>query len=208
MKRGRSQASPSGLTRRRDLCAPAQAHCFAYAATFLGWGILAEIRGSPHLIVFGQAERLVCTVQPPADGQRHLRRDTKPQCAFPHNPNTPSEILEIDDVLSISSDILIEFCCPELGVRSRGRTPPAAGMAMPKATMNQDNCLILGKHKIGLSWESGIVQPVAVASRVKGCADDHFRLGILTANAGHHLRASQLIHHVCHTKPSSMDHKG
>jgi hypothetical protein len=34
---------------------------------------------------------------------------------------------------------------------------------MPKAAMNQDDCFILGKHKIGLSREIGNMEPVSEA---------------------------------------------
>jgi hypothetical protein len=75
-------------------------------------------------------------------------------------------------------------------------------MAMPEATMNQNDSLMLGEHKIRFAGEIGNVESVSKARRVKCRTQKFLRLRVLSTNASHHARASRRVNYISHREPS------
>lgn len=71
-------------------------------------------------------------------------------------------------------------------------------MAVPKATVDKDNCMSRRKHQIGPAWQPGVMQTVAKACSMQSLADQHFGASVLAANARHHATSCFSIDDVCH----------
>jgi hypothetical protein len=61
----------------------------------------------------------------------------------------------------------------------------AAGMLMPKATMNENSFLSANKCYVRLPWQIFPVQAVPVSKRMKQAADNQLRLGVLAFDSRH-----------------------
>jgi hypothetical protein len=75
-------------------------------------------------------------------------------------------------------------------------------MTMPEAAINEDDLPPRMENKVRLARKILPVQSVAKAGFVKKPPDDHFRLGVPPAYAGHvqtALLGSQNIRHGCYT---------
>ena len=74
-------------------------------------------------------------------------------------------------------------------------------MPVPEATVNKNNGFPLWQNNIRLSWQVLSMQSVSEAKLVKQSPDNEFRLGVLGANARHHLRAFARIDDVSQRLP-------
>jgi len=90
------------------------------------------------------------------------------------------------DCAAIPINIAIKLFIPEsmIGFRSCGIA--ATLVAMPKATVNEDYCIVPAKHDIRTTWKLTDVEPVAKSSRMKMSPDEKFRFGVLALDRRHH----------------------
>lgn len=65
----------------------------------------------------------------------------------------------------------------------------AVFMAVPIATVHEDDSAPLWQHDIRTPWQVFAMKAESVAKPVKQTAHDDLRLGILPPNAGHHVAA-------------------
>ena len=71
-------------------------------------------------------------------------------------------------------------------------------MAVPETAMHEADGSKTTEGKIWRSREFPIMEPVAEPSGMQGSSENKFGFRILTADAGHHPRASRLIYDVGH----------
>lgn len=72
-------------------------------------------------------------------------------------------------------------------------------MPVPEAPIHEDRCAVLRKDDVRPSWKIPAVEPEAISARMKTAADEHFRLGVLAPDAGHHFAAFGLRDNVSHS---------
>lgn len=71
---------------------------------------------------------------------------------------------------------------------------------MPEASVNEDYGAIFRKYKVRLARQTFVVQQIAKASSMETSPDDHLRLGIPAANAGHHPTSNLGRNNVSHRR--------
>src|SRR5437879_386883 len=59
------------------------------------------------------------------------------------------------------------------------------GMAVPKASVNEDHFSAPGKHQIWPAWQSASVKPVAISERRDYSPDPQLRHSVTARNASH-----------------------
>lgn len=103
----------------------------------------------------------------------------EPYRALPYHGHAPAHVQERSDCGQVALPIGGEFCIPE--VRSRLRQPEkrAPFMAMPEASVHEDDSLPFWKHKIRLSCEPFRMKPKPEAARPQLSPDNDLRLSVL-----------------------------
>ena len=76
-----------------------------------------------------------------------------PNLAFPYDNDTPTKITQLLIVTFIPFYIIHKLVLPKLTVAFRWNKPFAALVRMPEATIDKDNCFILGQNDIGFARE-------------------------------------------------------
>jgi hypothetical protein len=74
-------------------------------------------------------------------------------------------------------------------------------MAMPEATMHEDDGAVLWHHHVRLAGNALRVKAIAQAERVQGPAERQFGLRILSTDPGHHSGAGLAVDDVYHLPP-------
>lgn len=74
-------------------------------------------------------------------------------------------------------------------------------MAVPEATVNNNNRVELRKDHIGLAGKVSVVKPVPEAETMERLADRHFRHGVLSPDASHHTTSRNRVHHIHFNQP-------
>ena len=118
--------------------------------------------------------------------------------AFPDGDDGPGEGVETLGVEFVSGDVAGNLLFPEFGVRLWCDVLGTAAVAVPEAAVDEDDGAVLGQHKVGLSWEALVVEPVPVSSAPQLAPDSPFRGGVPGADAGHvvgSLRGSAQLGH-------------
>ena len=105
--------------------------------------------------------------------------------AFPDDCDAPSQRPKIFDGLSISHDISIEFVLPELCPRLRNGCFFAAGVAMPKASVDEDNDTVLREHEIWRAREVMPMEPVAEPKSMSRSAYSYLCQGVFRPHLRH-----------------------
>ena len=59
-------------------------------------------------------------------------------------------------------------------------------MAMPEATMNEDDCASSWKNQVRLAGQSLHMEPVSVTERMQRTPDQHLRLSVDRSDTCHH----------------------
>lgn len=67
-------------------------------------------------------------------------------------------------------------------------------MAMPEAAIYKNNSLVFWKDQIRFARQFSVMQSEPKAHRVQTAPNDHFRLGILRLDAGHHPAADFAVY--------------
>ena len=84
-----------------------------------------------------------------------------------------------------SSDEAGEFAFPKFSSSLR-HFVVAALMQMPETAMDKDYGAVLGKYKVRLARQPLVMKDITKALGVQASSYNHFRLGILAADARHH----------------------
>jgi hypothetical protein len=92
---------------------------------------------------------------------------SRSEIAFPNCHDVPAESSQCICSPLITLDITVKLFLPERRVALRCRGHLATGMAMPKATMYQDDCLEPWQGDIGLARQPLVVHAKPEAQRVE-----------------------------------------
>ena len=103
---------------------------------------------------------------------------------------TPSALLKFTGRTLVSSAVARKLFLPELNVGFRLRDAKATVMAVPVASMHEDNLSPSSEHEIGFPRKASAMQPVAVAEGVEGTAHGKLRAGVFGLDPGHQVAAS------------------
>jgi hypothetical protein len=74
-------------------------------------------------------------------------------------------------------------------------------MAMPEATMHEDDGAVLRQHDVRLARDALRMKAITKAERMQGPAERQFGLRVLSADPGHHAGAGLAVDDVCHLPP-------
>ena len=108
----------------------------------------------------------------------------------PRNQNGQFKSISLNPF--VSQVVFAELRVPVLWSRHRTRGSLAAGVTMPKASMNEYHLAPRGEDEVGGSRQVAAVQAKAIAERVGQAANAHFRFRVLAANACHERAASRI----------------
>jgi hypothetical protein len=86
--------------------------------------------------------------------------------------------------LYISFFVSVDFMCPKICIGFWWNEVFAL-MSMPKTTIDEDARSIFSQHQVGMSWQSGAIEPITKATRMKVSADNHLRFRILAMDRSH-----------------------
>ena len=128
------------------------------------------------------------------------------QLAFPDDRCSPSEVANRRHVAFVAFDVASELLRPELRPGLRDGGIPAAGMAMPEATMNEDGATMPRQNQIGPPRQAAVMQDVSETQAMQSLPQGQLRLGVLPPDPRHHARAGLGVNDVDH--PSALWHFG
>ena len=142
------------------------------------------------------------SVPPQPVFQRHGRPGFTPlsERAFPDDCDPPADFEQIESIPSITLDIGVELCQPELLSRGRGIGVGTVGVPMPEAAMHEAHGSEAPEHEVGGAGKPPVVQAVSEAASVNSPSKEEFGLRIPASDPGHHARSGRSIHYVRHRR--------
>lgn len=81
-------------------------------------------------------------------------------------------------------------------------------MAMPKAAVHKNYRVIFWQNEVGFARQSSVMQPKPETHFMKAAPDNHFRLGILGLDSGHHSAADFPTYDISQALPPIRDLAG
>jgi hypothetical protein len=116
----------------------------------------------------------------------HSASITALERAFPDRGDPPTIFQKCSDIPFVSLDVGRELRRPEFRTgRWRCREGTFA-VAVPEASMHENDSLVLGEDKVSFAGQFCSVEPVTEAPCMQRAPQEQFRLGILASNACHH----------------------
>lgn len=97
----------------------------------------------------------------------------------------PAKLIQQLPVALIAGNVVCAFGFPELSVCGGFDRAITAIVAVPEATVHEDDPIVSPEHQIGAAGEVSLMQSEAVSQTVNEAADEHLGAGVLRANAGH-----------------------
>jgi len=128
----------------------------------------------------------------------HPRRPLQP--ALPDYKDSPAGLQKLGHGLSVPDDIHLELSFPEFNIARRHGCILAALMPMPVTPVNEHHRAMARKDEIRLPGQILCVKAVTQSMMVQEASDQHFRAGILAADACHHARSGIRRYDVCHVR--------
>lgn len=129
-----------------------------------------------------------------------IHRQVPLQPTFPNYKDPPAGIQEFNYCHTVPDDIQLEFSFPKLHIACRCSCILAALMPMPVAPVNKKHRTISDKDKIRPPRQIFYMKPIAQPATMQEASDQHFRLGILSADASHYPRPDLRCDDVCHVR--------
>src|SRR5260370_12888972 len=120
------------------------------------------------------------------------------QLAFPDGQHLPALPRERSLVPLVSLAITFQFRGPEVDAGFGHARQNAIGVAMPEASMYEDNLAPRPEYEVGTARKSPRVQSVAIAEREDNLADSQLRARVLRAHSRHDFRPflwRERVHH-------------
>lgn len=109
--------------------------------------------------------------------------------ALPDRENSPSCRFEFTALPGIPFDVRVELRPPEFGAGLRRSGVPAARMAVPEATVDEDCHPKPGEHDVRAARKIRRMQPETEPEQMQSTAYKPLRPGMLLTNRGHHPRS-------------------
>ena len=107
------------------------------------------------------------------------------QLTLPYNDYMPSHLCQLPLLFLVTLFVTHDFLLPKVGIRLRKSEVLTAIMSVPKAAVDKHTRAVLAQHDIGMTGQTGIVQPVSESLSPQIFAHKYLRLSIRRANSGH-----------------------
>ena len=111
----------------------------------------------------------------------------------------PSESTQLNAFFCIALAVALYLLFPECGVALWHDKVSATFVAVPEATVYEDDCLVLAQHNVGCAGKSADIYPVTVAVSMQVAAYDHLGLGVPVLDVRHTPMSLFFGHLVCHS---------
>jgi len=108
-----------------------------------------------------------------------------PQATFPHDAYPPTQGMQFVEGTGIPLAVFVDFFGPEFcpGCRQPEKTTV---MAMPEATVNEDDCIIHGQHNVRSSGKFFDIDQVAEPAGEQLFPEEQLGFCIFASDTGHH----------------------
>ena len=110
----------------------------------------------------------------------------------------PAEVAQLDAFFDVALFVAFYFLFPEWGVALGHYKMLATLVAVPKATVDEYDCLVLAQYYVGGARQAFDIYAVAVAMGMEVTSHNQFRFCILALDARHALVPLLFAHSVCH----------
>ena len=107
------------------------------------------------------------------------------QLAFPQDDGVPTEQTELDALLHVALAVALNLGFPEGGVCLGKYEVRAIFVAMPEASVDEDDRPIFSQHNVGRAGQTFHVYPVAESAGEEVAAHHHLGLRIAASDALH-----------------------
>ena len=121
-----------------------------------------------------------------------------PEAALPDDYGVPAETGKGLVVAVVALAVALYLRAPEVHVGLGEAEVPAAFVAVPEATVDEDTGAVLAQDDVGVAGQARMVEPVAEAAGVQPAADGHLGLGVSRTD-GRHVLMPLLRGHRIHT---------
>lgn len=118
--------------------------------------------------------------------------------SFPDDDCVPTEAAQLDALFDVAFLVAVDLSLPELAIALGQYEISAVFVAVPKATIDEDDCLVFAQYNVGGTGQALDVYAVAVAMGVQVTAHNYLGLGVLAFDARHALVPLFFCHPVCH----------
>lgn len=119
------------------------------------------------------------------------------QLTLPHRDAMPPHFREPVLLFLVTLPVALYLVLPEINICLGQTEIPAILMTMPETSVHKNNSPVFSQYNIGMTGQTGMVEPVAEATAEKEFPHQQFRLRILSAYCSHIAMAlffGQLIH--------------
>lgn len=117
--------------------------------------------------------------------QLFQQRSGTVELALPDDQNRPSHLAELCTDKSIAFNVAKELWLPIIEARAGHPAPAAAGVHMPKTTMDKDYFRFLREDNIGTSGKVGAMKPIPEAAPVEKTSHQALGCCVLALDAPH-----------------------
>ena len=143
-----------------------------------------EGAGFPSVILSG-AEGLAVFVDLGGHCRDCFREAAAIEFALPDDDDGPAFGFQLAPCVLVALPVPCYLGGPEVGVGLGNRVVFAGFMAMPEATVDEDDGAVFGKDDVGLAGEAFVVDTEAEAQAPEGFAEEQLRLGGGGVDGGH-----------------------
>ena len=110
----------------------------------------------------------------------------------------PAEAAQLDAFFDVALFVAVNLLLPEFGVCLGHYKVLAALVTVPKASVDEDDCLVFAQYYVGGAGQALDVYAVAVAMGMEVTAHNQLGFGVLALDARHALVPLLFVHSVCH----------
>ena len=110
----------------------------------------------------------------------------------------PAEVAQLDAFFYVALFVAFYLLFPEWGVALGHYKVLASFVAVPKASVDKDDCLVFAQYYVGGAGQTLDVYAVAVAMSVQVTSHNQFWFCVLALDARHALVPLFFCHPVCH----------
>ena len=113
----------------------------------------------------------------------------------------------MDALFDVAFLVAVDLSLPELAIALGQHEVLAAFVTVPKATIDEDDCLVFAQYNVGGTGQALDVYAVAVAMGVQVMSHNQFWFCVLALDARHALVPLFFCHPVCHAAKISNSRK-
>lgn len=110
----------------------------------------------------------------------------------------PAEVAQLDALFDVAFLVAVDLYLPELAIALGQHEVLTAFVPVPKAAVNEDDCLVFAQYYVGGAGQAFDIYAVAVAMGTEVTAHNQLGLGVLALDARHALVPLLCGHSVCH----------